>query len=98
MIENNITTTTTNNNNENYKEYIIFKNKLANLICKTNNRSSIDLDSSLNNVCFNKKSCENNSIIDIPLPTEKDNFSEYSLFVDKIFKKSYYLFKNIDFI
>ena len=27
------------------------------------------------------------SIIDMPLPTEKDSFSEYSMFVDKIFKK-----------
>lgn len=30
---------------------------------------------------------EAQSIIDTPLPTEKDSFSEYSMFVDKIFKK-----------
>jgi hypothetical protein len=30
---------------------------------------------------------EAQSIIDMPLPTEKDSFSEYSMFVDKIFRK-----------
>lgn len=75
------------NNSENFKEYIIVKNKLANLIGKTT-----DIESNLND--YYKRSIEN-SIIDIPLPNEKDSFSEYSLFVDKIFKK---LLKNILFL
>ncbi len=69
------------NNSENFKEYIIVKNKLANLIGKTT-----DIESNLND--YYKRSIEN-SIIDIPLPNEKDSFSEYSLFVAMCIEKKF---------